>query len=46
MRELGMIDDDEIHALDVMESRSIPYRRSEGVKANMEAKKAFYQRVV
>lgn len=46
MRELGMIDDDEIHALDVVESRSIPYRRSEGVKANMEAKKAFYQRVV
>ena len=46
IRELALISDDQVNELDALELRSIHYSRSEGVKANMEAKKAFYQRVV
>jgi Sulfotransferase family len=46
MHELDLISGDEIHELDAFEMRTIPYHRSEGVKANMEAKKVFYQRVI
>jgi hypothetical protein len=45
-RELDLITSDEIHELNAFEMRNIPHRAGEGVKANMEAKKYFYQRDV
>jgi hypothetical protein len=46
LHDLDRVTSEDIDSLDKIECRDIPYCRSKGVKANMKAKKIFYQRMV